>query len=374
MKLAVAAGMLALALAGCATTPAPERRPFTQDQIDAIGPTTFSVAENNDGVAKAWFYQDSSAATAQYGLAGVIATVIVDSIVNAGPSRRARKAADEVAEVVPVEDLNTALVERLKAEIQSSPADGVTVSNVVLTQKLLKPEALDDTVEVSTSYLLSEDASVLRITASVTYVNANYTYQTPYTFQGSIPKPETEGPIYRNTFTYYSEPLPVPTMSPQMKERLIASIRESYSDENGAPPEEGSKEFRAMQNELKKADDDKLDKSEIAIFLTREWLSDGGARVRAEIEKAQDFFVKYLMVDLNLTDVPSLEGDDELLETQADDRVVRRIGSGVAAGSYVSSAGHLLTFSTYGNVQAVAQVNSDRITDLRRQARDGGDD
>ena len=140
-------------------------------------------------------------------------------------------------------------------------------------------------------------------------------------------------------------------------------------DENGALPAEGSAGYQSMQRELENARDDRLSKDEIAIFLTREWLRDDGAMLRREIDQAHAFVARYVLLDLNRTVAPSLVGQDELLETMPDDRTVRRIGAGTEAGSYISSAGNVSSFSTYGNAIGVARTHRERMDAIRSSAR-----
>ncbi len=362
----------ALALAGCATaTPFPSKRPLTQAGVDAIGQTSVVVNESEFGVAKSWFMTDSSATGAQYGLIGAIVSATMDAIINAGPSRRAHKAANEIAEFVPAQALNASLVTHLNGQIAAADAPrptGVSVGSVATRQRILTPTPAEKAVEISTDYTLSEDASVLRVTAHASYQSASMTYATPYTFKGTPPKSELSGPVYANTFTYYSSQVPVPVMSPELQQRLIASIEETYRDASGAPPAADSPDFKAMTKELEDARDDKFTKSEIAIFLTREWLKDGAAPLKAEVERAHAFIAKYVVLDLNTTTVPALTGEDELLETADDQRTVRRIGSSVQSGSYVSSPGGVSSFSTYGNAVRISKGQEERLKQLRDQA------
>jgi|CXWL01.1.fsa_nt_gi hypothetical protein len=397
---------LAVALSACATaTMTPAKRPLTQAHIDTMGATSVVVSDNNTGVEKAWFYTSTAGAGAAYGLVGVLVSAAMDAIINAGPSARAQKAANEMAEVFTVEQLNASLVEHLSQRIPGSepvatitetalvaetpvtdsaaaPAEaaaiapppapsGVYYSDVRREQRLMARDHIEDAVVVSTRYTLSEDSSTLRIIAAATYQSAQTPYATPYEFRGSVPRTEREGPAYQNTFTYYSTQLPVPTLTPELRERLIANIQDSYRTASGALPEEGADEYRAMARELDNARDDRLTKDEIAIFLTREWLADNGALLRREIEQAHAFIAQYVAADMNRLDVPVFAGpQDELLETAADQRTVRRVGAGLAAGSYISSAGNVSSFSTYGNAIGVARVNNEHIQSLREAARD----
>jgi hypothetical protein len=403
----------AIALAGCATAPQyPAMRPLTTAHIETMGATPVVLSENNNGIEKAWFYTSTASAGAAYGLIGALVSAAMDAIINYGPSRRAQRAANEMAELMPVDALNASLTEHLRAQMPGATpatpaeatltpvsADAATAADAATTEEapvvdaalvspappalpsgvyyggvesrqlLMVREPIDDAITISTSYTLSEDSSTLRVIAYASYQSPQTPYTTPYTFSGSVPRAETTGPAYRNTFTYYSTQLPVPTLTPELRERLIANIQDSVRDDSGALPAEGTQEYQAMNRELENARDDRLTKDEIAIFLTREWLRDDGALIRREVAQAHDFIARYVMMDMNRTVAPSLGGSDELLETTADSRTVRRVGGGTAAGSYISSAGNLTSFSTYGNVIGIARVNSERIEQLRDASR-----
>lgn len=354
-------------MAACATVePVPNARPLSQANIEAMGPTRVSVTGSEQGVSKAWYYTSVDGSGA--GLVGVLAGAIASAIINAAPSARAHKQANEVAEVQSVEALNNALLTEVKDEAANATAGGVTFEDVALTYKAVAPDALDDTVEITTFYTLSEDSSVLNIVSAASYSNAAIPYKTPYTFTKSVPKSETKGPLYRNTFTYYSTPLPIPTLTPELRERLIENIKES-AKVDGVAPAEGTSEYKSMMREIELANDDKLTANETSLFLTREWLRDDGAKIKEEVGRAHDFIARYVLLDINRTAIPSINGEDELLETAADQRIVRRIGKGAEAGSYVSSAGDLTQFATYGNVIAVSKSTTAYIKGLKEQAK-----
>jgi hypothetical protein len=361
---------MAVVLTGCVTAQDyPNARPMTVDTIQAVARTEVVVAESNNGIEKSWFMTDSSAAGAQYGLIGGLVTAVMDAIMNAGPSRRAGQAANEISTLVPPDALTASLVWHLQSRVPEGQASGVSLKNVAAAQKITSPGPVDHALEVSTTYTLSEDASALRIVAHVALQGKDLPYHSPYSFKSTPPKSEQAGPVYRNTFTYHSAQLPIPTLTPDLKSRLVSSIQASYHDANGMPPAADSQDGKAMAKELEAANDDKLTKDEIAIFLTREWLRDGGAMLKREVETAHAFIAKYLVQDLNSTTVPTFAGQDQLLETSNDQRTVRRVGAGLDAGSYVCAPGNLTSFTTYGNAIAIAKVNSEKITKLTTQAR-----
>lgn len=360
----------AAALTGCVTAQKhPNTRPMTAEAIQAVGKAKVAVAESNNGVEKSWFMVDSSAAGAAYGLIGGLVSGIMDAIINAGPSRRASQAANEIAELVPADALNVSLVSHLQSQVPAADVEvsGVTIDSIGTVQKLTSTAVKDGQLEIATTYTLSEDASAFRVVSRVTFESKSVPYKTPYKFEKAVPKTELTGPVYRNTFTYHSGQLPVPTLTPELKERLIANIEASYKDANGAPPAADSDDAKKMAKELEQARDDNLTKDEIAIFLTREWVKDGGGLLKREIESAHAFIAKYLVADLNSTAVPSFTGQDELVDT-VDGRTVRRVGAGLDAGSYVSAPADVTSFTTYGNAIAIAKVHSERISELRKQA------
>lgn len=371
MRLAICALASASLLAACATTPVPNARPLNTAQIEAMGPTPVVLAENNHGVEKSWFMSSSAAAGAPYGLIGALVSVAIDAAMNYAPSRRAEKSANEMAEVLSLDELNGSLAKAFRDHAaETANGGGVRFTDITTDQRLIDDDPSDDAVNVTASYVLSEDASTLRIIFQVEYHNAALPYVTPYTFEGAPPKAETTGPTYRNAFTYYSRSLPAPEMTPELRERLIASIQDSARDDNGALPVEGTNEFKAMTRELEQAQDDNLTKAEIAIFLTREWLRENGALLRAEIASAHAFAARYALLDLNRTEVPSFEGPEDVkVETLADGRTIIRVGAGPAAGSYMSFAGNVDNFSTYGNVTSIARERRERMSDLRKAAR-----
>ena len=120
--------LLGSLLIGCATVePIPNKRPLTAESIKAIGKVKVAAAENNRGVEKSWFMTDSSAAGAQYGLLGALVTSVMDAIMNAGPSKRAQKAANEIAALVPADALNVSLMSHLQGQVPA--ADAATTGN-----------------------------------------------------------------------------------------------------------------------------------------------------------------------------------------------------------------------------------------------------
>ena len=366
----VACAVAALTLAACATTPVPVARPLNAEQIATMGPTAVAITENNNGVAKSWLRQDSSAAGASQGVLGVLVAAAMDGIMNYVPGRRAGRQANELAEAMPVATLNTSIADHFRRQIVAAPPAGtVSVAEVSTVQKLTTPAPIEDVVEVTANYRMSEDSSTLQVEVTLRYQNAAIPYVTPYTFEGSPPSEEVTGPTYRNTFTYFSQQLPVPVLTPELKERLVASVMENARDDVGALPAEDSDAFKAMTRDLELARDDTLNGAEISVFLTREWTRDNGALLLAEIENAHALAARYALLDLNRTAVPSLTGADEVVETLPNGRVVRRIGSGLMAGSYVSGPSNVTSFTSYGNTISIGEVHQTRIEAIRAAAR-----
>jgi hypothetical protein len=386
MKIGVCFVAAAAALTGaCATSePYPNKRPLSQENIALLADTNFVVVENNNGVEASWFMQDSSAASAQYGLIGALVSAGMDAMMNAGPAGRAQQTADELATVALADKMNQSLRAQIEAIKAASPAAGVSVAEVTTTQKILSPNATNDAVELRVSYTLSEDASAMNIVATATYQRADVQYKTPYTFK-SVPKSELEGPLYRNTFVYESNRFQLPALTPELKGEMVAAIQKKYAAKTGAIPVSASskdtkrkswsapvkenKDYEEMSKEIKEANDNTLSKSEASAFLIREWLKSDGAFLLNELETAHAYIAKYLLLDLNSAAVPSMTGTDQMVEQVADGRTVRMIGAGPGAGSYVSSPGGLKDFTTFGNAIQIADTHRKRINDLQASAK-----
>ena len=88
--------------------------------------------------------------------------------------------------------------------------------------------------------------------------------------------------------------------------------------------------------------------------------------LKREIENSHAFIARYVVQDLNSAAVPSFTGQDELIETLAGGRTVRRVGAGLDAGTYVSAPGDLKAFATYGNAVAISKVQADKISKIVR--------
>lgn len=355
-------GVALLAVSACATEPYPQKRPLTAEAIEQMGATNVVLVENNSGVEVSWFMQDSSATGAQYGLIGGLTSAIMDGIANAAPSARAERVANDISEEMISDSLNEAFVETLT---QSETGATIAFADVSTRQPILNKDATDEAIEIITSYTLAEDGSALRATAVAKYSDAAMQYVTPYVFEKSVPKAELEGPLYRNTFVYNSATVPVPTLTEDMKAELVAALQESFKDADGNLPVEGDDDYKKMKRQLEDAQDDKLKKYEALVFVSRDWLDDDAALLKAEVEAAHAFFAKYILLDINSTEVPSLTGNDELVETLEDGRVIRKIGAGVSAGQYVSSPGATGVFSTYGNATRSSDAERDKVKRLK---------
>src|SRR5687768_12285049 len=94
---------------------------MSQANIAALGATRVSVTGSQQGVAKSWFYPDVNGAGA--GLAGALVGAIAAGVINATPSARARRQANEVAELVTPETLNASLAAEL-TEVAAPPREG----------------------------------------------------------------------------------------------------------------------------------------------------------------------------------------------------------------------------------------------------------
>jgi len=366
-----ATAFVATCLTGCATAPSfPQKRPMTSEAVAMVAETPVVVEENNAGISKTWFMRDSSAAGAQYGLIGALTTAIMDAIINAGPSRWAQKGANEIVEFVDVSDLNASLVAAFQKQILNAGTEEISVSSVSSVQTMLTTNSSDDAIAVTVNYKMAEDATAILMVAEASYSNSDMNYTTPYSFEKSVPKSELSGPLYRNTFTYESDQFPDPELTEETRVLLVESIEESYMEADGQLPVDGDDDFKAYSKEIEDAQDDKLSNSEASIFLVREWLKDDAIALKDEIESANQFFAHYILTDMNSSVVPSMEGEDSLIATLDDGRVIRMVGAGVTSGTYVSSPGTVVAFPTYGNAFRISDRNEERLKMLRKEAKE----
>lgn len=117
------------------------------------------------------------------------------------------------------------------------------------------------------------------------------------------------------------------------------------------------------------ARDGKLDKSEMSIFLIRSWLADDGALVKSEIEKSHAMLAKHLMLDMQRMDIPSLDGQDTVLETLDDGREVIMLGSTTLAGSIVSRPGQAAALASWGNSVKYPEKNLETIRAIHKATK-----
>lgn len=364
-RLFLTAGLSSLLMTACVTAPTvPEKRPMTPQAQSQMKSPDVNLAENQRGVGATWFRTQTNGAGA--GLIGVVGAAIADAIINAAPSSRANKTANEVAENIVAADLNTSLVNALEAS-KNDGLGAVSLNTVSLVNTYNKDLSHDGKLYMYVTYQLAEDGSAFKAVANAKYENADIPYVSPYTFEEKVPKSQIGGPLYKNSFTFNSSQFDQPTLTEALKAELVTSVEESFRDEGGNLPTEGT-EFKKMQKGVEKAKDDKLTKSETSLFLVQNWLKNGGAPMKLELEQAHNFFAKYLIADLNSVDIPSLAGTDTIIETLPSGRVVKMVGQGMAAGSYISEPGNVTGFTTYGNAVNYPKIGKEAASAAKKAA------
>ena len=118
-----------------------------------------------------------------------------------------------------------------------------------------------------------------------------------------------------------------------------------------------------MARELEAANDGDYDQDEVAIILTQRWLAEDGKLLKQQVEDAHAFFAKYLLQDLNSTELPTMSGNNVELETAPGEWIVRRLNSGVSSGTYEhipDATGDLTQYASYGNTNAISKVQQRR--------------
>ena len=155
--------------------------------------------------------------------------------------------------------------------------------------------------------------------------------------------------------------------------KVVEEVKKRIAAQYGAlPTKKGDKGFPALQEALQEANNDTFTDAEASSALTKIWASNNGKLISDELQAAHAYIAKYLLIDLNSTAVPKLDGQDEIVETLADGRVVRLMGAGAGAGTYLSSPGNLTATTTYGNAVSIAKANSDRASAIAEAKKKAG--
>ena len=397
MKLVHYGALLALTLSACATVdPVPNTRKFTPDLMSQIGKTDI-VLTQSDGIRAGWtsagvgpaqdysYVIPAGTSPAAAGIGAGLGHAIGVAIVDAGPSARAKRAAKSINSSIDKAALDKKLIRKLQL---ASSAGQVKPGQIDVQEFKRKDPEPNGKLKVKTSYTLAEDASAIRVTADVTYMDESLAYTSPYNFEGKPPKEEMEGPLYRNRFTFHSDKFETPELTETVKQQLTQAINSQYQEDiadlnsseltDKKREKESSKLLKRKEKALISAQDDKLKKMETAILLINEWKGSANPALDTAIDDAHDFIAKMLFADLNDSNVPQFErktplpekkssfwkapvanigpiGTHEFTEmaTLESGRKVVRLDSGYYAGSYHSypDAG----FAGYGNTYKIAR-------------------
>jgi hypothetical protein len=380
MKLSAYAILLgAVVFSGCAVQNIPQKRPMQQAYIEQIkAPISVSTPDGQKGIATTFFAQDSSAAGAQYGLIGALTTAVIDGIANSTPASIAQDGANLINTQMQQPQLDQALVDALK--VQGTASSKITIDLNQLNKVDLEKtkNAPVEGLLINSTYAFNQTAEVLRVSTTVTLNLAGVSYKTPYTFEKKIPKDQLTGPIYFNTFNYYSAVVPQPTKSKDDIAQAVADIEKKYTTSAGTPPKKGTVGATKLRKEIKAANNDFSPKEKFDMTLN-EWLKDDAKKLKAEVQAANAFIAKQLILDLAFTETPSFNGANAVIETGTDGRTVTRIGSTLAAGSLESAPKEGLTdvhrnsfgwgrVYTYARDEAAEQARKDAIK-AKRAAR-----
>jgi len=372
---------LSLIVSACETTsPVPLTRKLTTNIMAEIAETDVVVVPNGIGITASWTsaagnqpgYVDYSylappgTSPAAAGIGGVIGQMIAVAIVDAAPSARASRSANTINTDLDAEALNESLRNTIRAALQEeSVVSFGEVSSENFGRK--DPEPMDK-IKVITTYTLAEDASAIRVQANVTYENDTLDYQTQYKFSSKIPKNEIGGPLYRNRFTYHSDSFEAPELTLELREQLVIAINSQFEEDiSNLESDNDAKKIKKLtkvrDTSLKKAQDDKLSKTEKATLLIDKWRGRNSPILMSEIEKAHKYIARMLLMDINNTDVPQFEKVDPpkgsffapvvlreeemIFSTDDESRINILTTSGYYAGSYTSAPAN--GAATYGN-------------------------
>lgn len=337
MKFSFVVLLVSITIAGCSFQQTPYKRPMQQAYLDSIKtPVKVSVPESDVGIATTFFAQDSSAAGAQYGLIGALTTAVIDSIANSNPASIAQDGANLIHAKVQRHFLDQQLIDSLKSHQSVSTQTYWDLSNI---NKVKFPSSKESPIEgifIDTGYVFNTTGEMLIVIANVTLNVSGVSYKTPYVFEKKIPKEQLSGPLYSNTFTYYSSIAPQLVKNEEEISKQISAINEKYIDKKGKLPKKGTNAEIKMRRELKEAKAD-YSKKEKYDFTMQHWLENDAKRLKDEINAANVFIASQLMMDLQLMEIPSINGVDAIIKTEADGRRVTRLGTGVYAGQVEST-------------------------------------
>lgn len=380
---------MAVTLSACATTPTPTARKLSPELVQKLNETPVVLKQNEEGIRAGWtsagaaqpgynsyVYVPPGTSPAAAGIGAAIGQAIAVALLDAAPSARASKSVATLNMGLEKSTLDAMLKEKI---IKASAKDGVSFSDVEIRGFDRKDEPPQDAVFIETAYTLAEDASAVRVEATVTYHNDALSYQTPYDFGGKPPKAELSGPLYRNVFNYQSDVFETPEMTDDLREqlKLAAITAQKEAIEEAKAIEDEKKREKALSKAKKNhaklmsaVDDDKLSKTELATLLIDKWRGQESPALINAITDGQEFVAMMIAKDLNDSSVPQFEtkepkpqpgfwkglppglgpiGHEEytVLETYEDGRRIIRVDSGYGAGQYYSipEAG----FASFGN-------------------------
>lgn len=335
-KLVTTALMVTALSSGCAMQLDPVKRPMQQATLDQLKepiPVVMQTPERN-GIATSYFAQDSSAAGAQYGLIGALTTAVIDGIANANPYEIAQTNANRIAETFKGDELLNQAYASLSANKKLTPAN----LNLVLSAPTPVPAkstktTTPDGLSIDVGYIFKTDMSGLRIYAAVALNQKGKVYTSPYVGKdGKTSKPDNSGLLYSNSFSYFSQQLPVPVKSQSEIDAKVAEIK-AAATKNGVLPKKDSQAYAKMTNEIKQAQKPEYTPKEISDKLADQWLANNGEKLKTEIKAAHEFLAVQIYKDLARLDVPDYKGtSDTVLETAADGRAIKLLGIGYNAG------------------------------------------
>lgn len=362
-KLVIAALMATAFTSGCAMQFDPAKRPMQQATLDQLKdpiPVNMQIPERT-GVAASYFAQDSSAAGAQYGLIGALTTAVIDGIANANPYEIAQNNANRIAETFKGDELLNQAYASLSANKKLTPAN----LNLVLSAPTPVPAksaktTTPDGLSIDVGYVFKTDMSGLSISAAVALNQKGKVYTSPYVGKdGKTAKPDNSGLLYKNSFTYYSQQLPVPVKSQSEIDAKVAEIK-AAATKNGALPKKDSPAYAKMMSEIKQAQKPEYTPKEISDKLADQWLANNGEKLKAEIKAAHEFLATQIYKDLARFDVPDYKGTiDTVLETAADGRTIKLLGIGYNAGMVQSQPKDFIS-TGWGNATIYPETEKEK--------------
>ena len=323
--------LLVAAMSVGACTIAPYKQPLdTVASSKLARPAVYSRADDR-GVGVQYFAQDSSAAGAPYGLIGALVTATLDAVANSGPIGLAEDSAAKLSPSFDHAGVNSHFNEALQTRLGAVPLFELAPPIQPLSaERKWEAGAFSDPAALLTSveYSLTQDLRTLQVVLTGALVSREAAGPSVDRAKSKPGKPKA-GVVYRNRFTYHSQPLGG-LKTPEEVEAEVDLIKAKYRSvrlaERKAP----------MQKEIAAARE-QIAPEKTAEFYLAQWLANDAALLRSELQAGLAAVAELLASDLqDPTPVDDTTKELKTIVVKGETRVVARVNQHPFKGSLSS--------------------------------------